>query len=115
MKSYNLGIIEIAAENIGITRGLFVNANVNFYEAEELIEKLGGGWRLPTMKEALFLQEYSDLNVLNLNDGAYWISEGLESDEDIGEYTGWAYYFSLKRRGGIPKTERNNVRLVRSI
>jgi len=89
---------------------------IMFDEAVSYAEDLGDGWRLPTMGEIIFLQEYNDMNILNFsNSGAYWVSGGLEGDEDMGKYSAWAYYFNLRRRGGIPKTERLNLRLVRSI
>jgi hypothetical protein len=124
MKYYNLGIFDIMSEDVAFERNKNPNVPIEyrldnrimFDEAISYVKDLGDGWRLPTMKEALFLQEYSDMNILNFNkSGAYWISGGLEGDEYMGEYSAWSYYFNLRRRGGIPKTERLRVRLVRSV
>jgi len=120
---YNLGIIEIYSEDLSIEKNSNPNIPIQyrnrnkltFDEANNIAEEMGNGWRLPTMKEILFLQEYDDLKILEFDSDAYWVSSGLEEDESMGEYLAWAYYFSMKRRGGIPKTERIKARLVRSI
>ncbi len=124
MKYYNLGIFDIMSEDVSFERNKNPNVPIEyrldnrimFDEAISYVKDLGDGWRLPTMKETLFLQEYSDMNILNFSKSvAYWVSGGLEGDEDMGEYSAWAYYFNLRRRGGIPKTERLRVRLVKSV
>jgi hypothetical protein len=122
-ESHNLGKIEVLSKDIFIERNKNPNIPIEyrqwnkltFDEANQIAEEMGNGWRLPTMKEIIFLQQYSDLNILNLKE-AYWVSEGLPEDEIILDTgSNYAYYFNIKRRGGIPKTERIKARLVRSI
>lgn len=130
-ESHNLGKIEILSKDIFIERNKNPNvpieyrqwSKLTFDEAEQISEEMGNGWRIPTMEELIFLQQYNDLKLLNFDTKeAYWASKGLESDTDDIGYDGlssktsaWVYYFGSKRRGGIPKTERIRARLVRSI
>ena len=117
MKSYNLGNIEIMGNDLsyrdnkinmhpkiqGITRFPYAMA-IN------LANQYGDNWRLPTIQEFLFLQEYANLGILNFSREAYW-----SSDEIHGLSNQYAYYLSTKRYGGIPKDQRLSVRLVRDI
>jgi hypothetical protein len=128
---YNLGKIEILSKDVIIERNKNPNvpieyrqwSKLTFDEAEQIAEEMGNGWRIPTMEELFFLQQYNDLKLLNFDTKeAYWSSKGLESDiTDTGYYgeasqtSAWVYYFGSKRRGGIPKTERIRARLVRSV
>lgn len=130
-KTYNLGIIEILSKDIFIERNKNPNIPIEyrqwnkltFDEANQIAEEMGNGWRIPTMKELIYLQQYNDLKLLNFDTReAYWASKGLESDTNGMDYdalssetSAWVYYFESKRRGGIPKTERIKARLVRSI
>lgn len=127
-ESHNLGKIEVLSKDISIERNKNPNIPIEyrywnkltFDEANQIAEEMGNGWRIPTMQELFFLQEYNDLKLLNFDTKEpYWTSKGLESDMDYGglssESSAWVYYFESKRRGGIPKTERIKARLVRSI
>ena len=73
-------------------------------------------WRLPTIEELKFLQGYHELRILNFSRDAYWTSDIIfVKNIDQYSYNHYAYYFNGPRYGGIPKTERLCVRLVRDI
>ena len=120
-KEYNLGKIAIMGADLrsNISHGGFVFANKMDYEtALRLIEEMQDVWlwRLPTIEELKFLQGYHGLKILNFSKDAYWTSD-IISDDYLGAVHSnhYAYYFNGPRYGGIPKTERLCVRLVRDI
>ena len=117
-KEYKLGKIAIMGADLrqNISHGGFVFANKMDYEtALRLIGDMQDVWlwRLPTIKELKFLQEYHKLRILNFSSDAYWSSDIIEYDQH--SYNQYAYYFNGPKYGGIPKTERLCVRLVRDI
>ncbi len=88
---------------------------LTFTESEAIAESLGKGWRIPSIEELEFIQQYYDLDVLNLSKEAYWTIDREINDEPTSESWAIGYYFSFKKKGGIPKSERIKARLVRSI
>ena len=118
MKSYNLGNIEIMGKDLSY-RDNKINMHPNIqgisrfpYDmAINLANQYGDNWRLPTIEEFKFLQEYSNLGILNFSREAYWSSDVIEG----GYSNQYAYYLYAKSYGGIPKDQRLSVRLVRDI
>ena len=119
MRNYNFGLFEIMGEDLEITLPKSGSSRpfnkLTLVEVEEHASRMSGGWRLPTIKEMLFLQEYYNLRILNFSKEAYWVSDQKIGDEMLSENTGGAYYLSMGRYGGIPKYERIKARLVRSV
>lgn len=116
-KEYKIGNIAIMSKDLrhNISHGGFVFANKMDYEtALRLIGDIQDVWlwRLPTLEELKFLQGYYELNILNFSKDAYWASNIIG---DYDSYNNYAYYFNGPKYGGIPKTERLCVRLVRDI
>jgi hypothetical protein len=114
MKSYKLGNIAIMGADL--KHKVYTNTlmgKMDYETALKLIEEMQDVWlwRLPTIKELKFLQGYHELGILNFSNDAYWTSD------IIGDYgdNQYAYYFNGPRYGGIPKTQRLCVRLVRDI
>jgi hypothetical protein len=119
-KEYKLGKIAITGADLkqNISHGGFVFANKMDYEtALRLIEEIQDVWlwRLPTIEELKFLQGYHELRILNFSNDAYWTSDIIGDYGDQYSYNHYAYYFNGPRYGGIPKTQRLCVRLVRDI
>lgn len=119
MKSYNFGLFEIMSEDLEITLPKSGSSRpfnkLTLVEVEDHTSRMSGGWRLPTIREMLFLQEYYNLRILDFSKEAYWVSDQKIGDEMLSENTGGAYYLSMGRYGGIPKYERIKARLVRSV
>ena len=115
-KEYKLGKIAIMGSDL--KHKVYVNTimdKMDYETALRLIEEMQDVWlwRLPTIKELKFLQGYHDLKILNFSRDAYWTSDIIEYDQHT--YNQYAYYFNGPRYGGIPKTQRLCVRLVRDI
>jgi hypothetical protein len=85
-----------------------ISNKMNYEETIKLIGDIGNGWRLPTIKEFKFLQDYYNKGILNFKKDVYWSSEDHE-------YNPFGYYFFIKKYGGIPEEQRLCVRLVRNI
>lgn len=96
---------EIAKKDLGV---------MTWYEATEAAEKLGKGWRLPTLEELSIMYANRD-NITGLNltgsdpDGWYWSSTPNVNDR------GWAWcqQFRSGSQYGDRKAGRSSVRLVR--
>ena len=81
MKFYNLGILEIMSEDVRVERSKNPNVppdyrfdyRVMYDEAIEYAKELGTGWRLPTIKEIIFLKQYYDMRIMGFDDGGYWV------------------------------------------
>jgi hypothetical protein len=76
-------------------------------EANKACEKLGDGWRLPTIEELFFVFENRN-KIRELKEGNYWTSE-----ESVDEYAWYAFddgvaYYDFKY-------SKNYVRAVRDI
>ena len=117
-KEYNLGKIAIMGSDL--KHKVYANTlmgKMDYETALRLIEDMQDVWlwRLPTIKELKFLQEYHELRILNFSNDAYWTSDIIGDYGDQYSYNQYAYYFNGPRYGGIPKTERLCVRLVRDI
>ncbi len=124
-KTYNLGAIEIFAEDVYLytnqVNPSYKNKNLTWYDANQFLESIkpSGDWRFPTYTEIAFLnREYRSMNLLNFSNSAYWIYD-KELEEETSEDWSIGYYFNRDgvegRRGGIPKSERLCLRPVRSI
>ena len=119
-KEYKLGKIAIMGSDLQhkIQYRTYPMPKMDYDTAISLADDVqdGKGWRLPTIEELKFLQGYHDLKVLNFSRDAYWTSD-IISDDYLGAVHSnhYAYYFNGPRYGGIPKTERLCVRLVRDI
>lgn len=118
MKEYKLGRIIIMGEDLWYkSPSNTLMPKMDLRTAENLIKEIPSVWvwRLPTIEEFKFLQEYSDMGILNFSRDAYWSSDIIGDYGDQYSYNHYAYYFNGPRYGGIPKTERLHVRLVRDI
>jgi|APGre2960657444_1045066.scaffolds.fasta_scaffold20465_3 anionic cell wall polymer biosynthesis LytR-Cps2A-Psr (LCP) family protein len=117
VKEYKLGSIAIMGSDLQhkIQYRAYPMPKMDYDTAISLADDVqdGKGWRLPTIEELKFLQGYHDLKVLSFSRDAYWTSDIIEYDQHT--YNQYAYYFNGPRYGGIPKTERLCVRLVRDI
>lgn len=119
-KEYKLG--KIAIMGADLKHKVYTNTlmgKIDYETAIRLIEDIQDVWiwRLPTIDELKFLQGYHELKILNISRDAYWTSD-IISDDYLGAVHSnhYAYYFiNGPRYGGIPKTERLCVRLVRDI
>jgi hypothetical protein len=122
MKFYNLGILEVMSEDVRVERSKNPNVPANYRfdyrvmydEAIKYAEELGPGWRLPTIKEIIFLKQYYDMRIMGFDDGGYWVDPN-GYPEQISEDWAIKFYFPTSRRGGVPKNQRERARLVRSI
>jgi len=122
MKSYNLGILEVMGEDVRIERSKNPNVPFNYRfdyrimydEALTYASDLGSGWRLPTLEEIIFLKQYYDMRIMGFDDGGYWIDPS-KYPEKVSDDWSIKFYFPTSRRGGVPKTQRERARLVRSI
>lgn len=118
MRSYKLGNIEIMGKDLSYRdnkinyhpkiKGLEI---FNYDTAINLAKQYGDGWRLPTINEFKFLQEYYNIGILSFSSEAYWAFDNIPE----GFSNNYAYYLSTRRYGGIPKDQRLSVRLVRDI
>lgn len=115
IKEYKLGNISIMGSDLENKFKYISMAKMDYSTAVILIEAMQskGAWRLPTLKEFSFLQIFYENKLLNFSNDAYWTSDIIEYDQHT--YNHYAYYFNGPRYGGIPKTERLCVRLVRDI
>ena len=117
-KEYKLGKIAIMGSDL--KHKVYANTLMGKMDYETALRLIEGMqdvwlWRLPTIKELKFLQEYHELRILNFSNDAYWTSDIIGDYGDQYSYNQYAYYFNGPRYGGIPKTERLCVRLVRDI
>lgn len=113
MKEYKLGRIIIMGDDLWHkSPSNTLMPKMDLRTAENLIKEIPSVWvwRLPTIEEFKFLQEYSDMGILNFSRDAYWSSDIIE-----GSSNRYAYYLKGKRYGGIPIDQRLSVRLVRDI
>jgi hypothetical protein len=118
MKNYNLGNIEIMGKDLSY-RDNKINMHptikgidvFTYDTAINLAKQYGDDWRLPTINEFKFLQEYYNINILRFSAEAYWAFDNILE----GFSNNYAYYLSTRRYGGIPKDQRLKVRLVRNI
>jgi hypothetical protein len=114
-KEYKLGKIAIMGADLRSVSYAAMSNKMDYESAIRLIEEMQEVWlwRLPAIEELKFLQGYHELKLLNFSRDAYWTSNIIG---DYGSYNHYAYYFiNGPRYGGIPKTERLHVRLVRDI
>ena len=116
-KEYKLGNIAIMSKDL---RDVTYTPSINKMDYETALRLIGDMqdvwlWRLPTINELKFLQGYHELKILNFSRDAYWTSDIIGDYGDQYSYNHYAYYFNGPRYGGIPKTERLCVRLVRDI
>jgi len=120
MEVYKLGKIAIMKEDIKYRYSPYNSLpRVNYSNAIKFIKDIQDVWvwRLPTIGEFKFLQQYHNMGVLNFSKEPYWAQDEIK---DHGEYNHYGYYFwgidqGKGRYGGIPKTEMLRVRLVRDI
>jgi hypothetical protein len=114
-KEYKLGRIAIMSQDLRSVSYAAMTNKIDYDTAIRLIEEMQDVWlwRLPTIKELKFLQGYHELGILNFSSEAYWTSDIIEYDQHT--YNHYAYYFNGPRYGGIPKTQRLCVRLVRDV
>jgi hypothetical protein len=123
MRSYNLGNIEIMDRDLS-----YRDNKINYHPtikginrfsygmSLDLIKQYGDNWRLPTIEEMKFLQEYYNLGILNFSKDAYWTSDIIKDSNGLPyDQNQYAYYLSTRRYGGIPKDQRLSVRLIRDI
>ena len=121
MRSYNLGNIEIMDRDLS-----YRDNKINYHQtlkgievftydmAIDLANQYGDNWRLPSIKEFKFLEEYYGLDLLDLSSSSYWANDSVD-ESTAPSYNHYAYYFGIKRYGGIPKDQRLKVRLVKDI
>lgn len=96
---------EIAKKDLGV---------MTWNEAKEAAEKLGDGWRLPTLEELnLMYVNIDNITGLNLTgsdpDGWYWSSTPLDINRDWA----WCQQFHSCGQYYTLKDGRSSVRLVR--
>jgi len=118
MKSYNIGNIAIMGADLKHNIYTYsLMGKMDYETALKLIAEIQDVWlwRLPTIKELKFLQGYHELGILNFSNNAYWTSDIIGDYGDQYSYNHYGYYFNGPRYGGIPKTERLCVRLVRDL
>ncbi len=82
---------------------------MDWFEAKKACEKLGKGWRLPTLNELLIMYKNRD-KIGGFGSKGYWSS--------AEEKTMLAWYFSFAVADGLNgsdyKTKTNHVRAVRT-
>lgn len=119
MKSFNLGNIEIMSHDLSY-RDNKINTHprikgieaLTYDMAISLAKQYGDDWRLPTILEFKFLNHYyQTLNILNFKRDSYWSS----TDIPEGINNQFAYYMGSGIYGGIPKSQRLRVRLIKDI
>jgi hypothetical protein len=82
---------------------------MNWWDAKEACEKLGDGWRLPTLHELIFMCDKRD-EIGGFKEDGYW---GCSDIDDVE-----AWYFGLFSDGpdnGYTKDDVNYVRAVRTL
>lgn len=94
MKTYKFGTLEVLAHNLKPTK--------SWKEANDSCQKLGEGWRLPTVGELNYLFEFYKMDLLNLDLKGddfvgYWSNEtNLDEpvdDTDNSYFDCFIYYF----------------------
>ncbi len=87
---------EVHAENLG---------DMNWNDAVKAVEKLGDGWRLPTIEECFIIYRHE-----LITEASYW------SSTEYGSSYAWYFYFDygIAYNYGFKGTT-NYVRAVRSI
>ena len=111
---YKLGKIAIMSRDLTNKVSEYnIMPTMNYRTAIEKINNIQDVWlwRLPTIEELKFLKWYHDMGVLNFSNDAYWAQDSVLDTE----WNHYAYYISSGAYGGIPKTERLHVRLVRDL
>jgi len=76
-------------------------------DAIELCNKLGNGWRLPTIAELQLM--YQNRNNIGLNDDYYW------SSTEYNANNAWIFSFNVGYTNNCLKSYTSYVRAVRSI
>lgn len=119
IKEYKLGNISIMGSDLENKFKYISMAKMDYKTAIILIEAMQnkGGWRFPTLKEFSFLRIFYENKLLNFSNDAYWTNNSIEESVSYGGTSlyHYGYYFNGPSYGGIPKTERLCVRLVRDI